>query len=156
MGEPDNHTGPEIEIRIESAGWSGLTELEKLTRSAIRAACQAADCPEGSEISVLFTDNAAMRALNLKYRGLDAPTNILSFPSAPPLIGDIVLAVERVAHESETQSKTLASHLQHLLVHGALHLMGHDHDTELEAERMEDLEVAILAGLGVSNPYAAH
>ena len=155
MNEAQDRALPRIEIRIESDGWSRLNNLEELAHTAIRTAWRLCGAQVGGEFSILFTDDAAMRALNLRYRGLDAPTNVLSFPSDSPLIGDIVLAAETVAREAGAQSKSLADHLRHLIVHGALHLLGHDHQSDEEAERMEALEVAILAELGVSNPYAA-
>ena len=154
MNEAGQTAPPQIEIRIESPGWSGIGDLEEIARSAIHAAWRREGSQASGEFSILFTDDAAVRALNRKYRGKDSPTNVLSFPSDPPLIGDIVLAAETVLRESEAQSKSPADNLRHLLVHGALHLMGHDHQASAEAERMEALEVAILAELGVSNPYA--
>ena len=155
MNDAGDNKTPRIEISIKSAGWSGIGDLDELTNSAIHAAWRHAGRPQSGEFSVLFADDAAMRALNFKFRGLDEPTNVLSFPSDPPLMGDIVLAAETVAREASAQSKSLANHLCHLIVHGALHLMGHDHQTGEEAERMEALEIAALAELGVSNPYRA-
>ena len=103
-----------------------------------------------------------MRALNLEYRGQDKPTNVLAFPAgydvaadrAMPL-GDIVFALEVLEQEAADQSKTPADHLSHLAVHGVLHLLGHDHQTETKATAMEALETEILHGLGIADPYAA-
>ena len=114
-------------------------------------------------MSLVFTDDAHIRALNRKYRGKDKATNVLSFPAAPaapggnrfgPLLGDIVVAEETVAREAADQGLTLDHHLTHLIVHGFLHLVGHDHETEAEAVVMERLETAILAAIGVADPYA--
>ena len=128
------------------------------------AACRKADLPEiaeGAEVSLVFTDDARVRRLNKQYRGKDRPTNVLSFPAArvapgrlgPPL-GDIVLARETIAAESEDQGLTFADHLTHLIVHGFLHLLGYDHETDGEAAVMERLETAILARLAIADPYA--
>ncbi len=113
-------------------------------------------------MSLLFTDDAHMRRLNLRYRGKDKPTNVISLPAAPPvvgrlgpLLGDVVLAAETVAKEAGDQGLALNDHLTHLIIHGFLHLIGHDHEDESEALVMEGLETAILNDLGISDPYAA-
>lgn len=124
----------------------------------VREACLAALAAQPKkgarkgEISVVLADDAFVRELNRTYRGKDKPTNVLSFPSGEHL-GDIVLALETVAREAEQQGKSFKAHAQHLLVHGTLHLLGHDHEQESEAEVMEQLEVKILKKLGVANPY---
>jgi probable rRNA maturation factor len=113
-------------------------------------------------VSLLFTNDAAMQALNQKWRGKDKPTNVLSFPSGDgpagsdiEMLGDIALALETVTREAEGEGKTFDHHLTHLLVHGFLHLLGYDHETgEEDAEEMETLERAILAHLAISDPYA--
>ncbi|HEX7970330.1 MAG TPA: rRNA maturation RNase YbeY, partial [Stellaceae bacterium] len=102
-----------------------------------------------------------VRALNRQWRGKDVPTNVLSFPAlgatpppgAPRLLGDVVLAFETVAAEAAAQDKPLADHLRHLVIHGVLHLLGFDHESDADAQRMEASEIAILAGLGVPDPY---
>jgi probable rRNA maturation factor len=114
-------------------------------------------------IGVRLTDDDEQRRLNRAYRGKDAPTNVLAFPLAdladplppgsPLLLGDVVLAFETVRREAEAQGKPLADHLRHLVVHGVLHLLGFDHDSELDAAAMEAREVEILAALGVPDPY---
>lgn len=134
---------------------------------------------ERLEVSLVFADDDAVAALNKGYRGREGPTNVLSFPNmdgdphldgpdlegetlpardpagAPPrLLGDIVLARETVLREAAAQRKSVADHSAHLLVHGFLHLLGYDHTTDAEADAMESLEVAVLAGLGVADPYA--
>ena len=110
--------------------------------------------------TILLADDETVRDLNARFRGKDYATNVLSFPAAPqpglpgpqPL-GDLVLGFGVCAAEAAAQGKTLADHLRHLVVHGMLHLLGHDHETDGEAEAMEALERAILAALGVADPY---
>jgi probable rRNA maturation factor len=102
---------------------------------------------------------AESRRLNARYRGKDKPTNVLSFPPAPlpagdlrPL-GDLVICAQVVRSEARQQRKPLEAHWAHLVVHGALHLIGYDHEREAEAKRMERREVAVLRRLGYANPY---
>ena len=101
----------------------------------------------------MLADDRLQRALNHQFRGKDRPTNVLSFDTAPAGFGDVVLALETVQAEAEAQGKSLADHVTHLVVHGVLHLMGHDHVGAAEARRMEHLERAILAELGIGDPY---
>lgn len=117
------------------------------------------------ELSLVLADDATVQALNRDYRGKDRPTNVLSFPAwagddlsipgEPVALGDVVLALETVLAEAAAHGKPPADHLAHLTVHGVLHLLGHDHEAEAEAAEMEALEVRILAGLGIPDPYAA-
>ena len=103
-----------------------------------------------------------MAAINAEWRGKDKPTNVLSFPAPRDIpipagesrpLGDIVLAYGVIAREAEEQGKTLRAHVAHLMVHGTLHLLGYDHETDVEAEEMEALETSILKGLGITDPY---
>jgi probable rRNA maturation factor len=113
---------------------------------------------EERSVTVLLTDDAAVRELNANFRGKDAATNVLSFPAPTNPenhLGDVALAFGVCAREAAEQGKPLAHHLQHLTVHGVLHLLGYDHMRDDEAEAMEGLERAVLAGLGVPDPYAA-
>jgi probable rRNA maturation factor len=132
-------------------------------REAIDAALAAARVrlAQGAEVSVVFSNDARVRELNRRYRGKDLATNVLSFRApavAPdalgPMLGDIVLAAETVAHEARAEGLALEVHLSHLLVHGFLHLVGYDHEDEREATVMERLETAILKRLGIADPYA--
>ena len=149
--------GPAIDISIESPLWDTL-DCETTVRRAIAAAAppDAAD----AELSVLLTDDSAIQTLNAKWRHRDEPTNVLSFsatPAAAPgprLLGDIVIAYETTAREAANEHKRLDHHLAHLTVHGFLHLLGYDHETEPEAETMERLEREILARLDIADPYA--
>lgn len=151
------------DISCEADAWDGLLpDAESVVRRAADAAWIAASEAGDAELSVLLTDDARMRILNRDYRGKDRATNVLSFPAGdddavgrPRLLGDIALALETVEREAAGQSKTLADHVSHLTVHGVLHLLGHDHETEPQATDMEALEIRILDGLGIANPYAA-
>lgn len=113
-------------------------------------------------VTILLSDDEEVRALNRQFRGADKPTNVLSFsagggatePGAPPYLGDVILALETVALEADAQGKSFPDHATHLAVHGVLHLLGHTHDAEEDAARMEALEVAALARLGLPDPYA--
>jgi probable rRNA maturation factor len=105
------------------------------------------------ELCLVLADNRLQRTLNRRFRGKDRSTNVLSFEGAPDGLGDVVLALETVQAEADAQGKSLADHVAHLVVHGVLHLMGHDHLGAAEARRMERLEREILTGLGVGDPY---
>ena len=112
------------------------------------------------ELTLRLVDRDESRALNLRYRGQDKPTNVLSFPAGLPsgldlpLLGDIVICAPLVDEEAEKQHKSLQSHWAHLVIHGVLHLLGHDHQDEKEAVEMEAIEVDLLESLGFSDPYA--
>ena len=117
---------------------------------------------EESELAIVLTDDAAVRKLNRRWRGSDKATNVLSFPahglvppgSGPRPLGDVVIAYETMAREAQEQGLPLTHHLTHLAVHGFLHLLGYDHESDTEAETMEQLERDILARLDVPDPYA--
>jgi probable rRNA maturation factor len=146
-----------IDIEIEDERWLRIVpDAEDLTRRAAEAALAG---ERGDNITVLLSDDRTVRELNGRFRGRDAPTNVLSFPAfdnPEGFIGDIALAFETCEREAGEQGKTLAHHLQHLVAHGALHLVGYDHQSDAEAEAMEALEREILSGLGVPDPYAAN
>jgi len=152
-------SGAAAEIEIASPLWMSEPGAAACVREAIAAA--AARVPAEGEISVLLTDDATVRSLNRQWRGVDKPTNVLSFPAArqpadlPPLLGDVAIAYETVVREAEEESKPILHHLAHLAVHGFLHLMGYDHQTDCEAEAMEALEREILRALRIPDPYRA-
>ncbi len=120
--------------------------------------------PDGAvEASIVLADDALVRDLNRTYRRQDRPTNVLAFANdgwpdgsdGPRLLGDVVLARETVLREARDQGKSVAEHMSHLVVHGVLHLLGYDHEEARQAAKMEALEVAILAGIGIADPYTA-
>jgi len=151
-----------LAINAPSRLWRKLPRARTMARKTI-AACLAESglrARDGAEVSLLLTSDAQMRALNARWRGQDAPTNVLSFPAAPmdrlaesPVLGDIALAFETLAREAEISGVPLADHYRHLVTHGFLHLIGYDHLTDEDAERMEALERRILARLGAADPY---
>ena len=159
-------TRADILVSVESAGWGeGLEDADALCRTAALAALDRAGLPlDGAEISILLTDDAEVRALNRDYRKQDKPTNVLSFaamdgelapmPDGSLPLGDMVLAFETVEREAGEAGISLADHATHMVVHGTLHLLQYDHETDADAEVMESLETAILAGLRIADPYA--
>ncbi|GAD59555.1 rRNA maturation RNase YbeY [Brevundimonas sp. BAL450] len=140
-----------IDIEVEDDAWSG--SVPDVQGVVSRAAEQAA--PPG-DVVILLTDDETVRELNARFRGKDRPTNVLSFPApenARPHLGDIVLAHGVCAAEARDQGKPFADHLSHLVIHGLLHLTGHDHEADDEAEAMEAQERTLLAALGIPDPY---
>ena len=153
-----------VEVEVEIDGDNDEVPKPGEFRRWVTAACAEAGLEGAAEVSVLLVGAERGAALNRDYRGRDRATNVLSFPGdplpegdgGPPyLLGDVVLAQGVCAREAAAQGKALADHLSHLVVHGVLHLLGHDHENDSEAERMESLEVEILAALGVADPYAS-
>lgn len=168
----------DLAVSIDTAAWSALgpdfgdqdalaAALEPLVEAAVAAGAEPGGPVEPgrpAELSLVFADDATVRRLNRDYRGTDAPTNVLSFalteadepdaPGAPLILGDVVLAYETVIEEAARDRKRPADHTRHLVVHGILHLLGHDHMTEAEAEAMERIETAILARFGIADPYS--
>ncbi|MDP2117948.1 MAG: rRNA maturation RNase YbeY [Brevundimonas sp.] len=145
-----------IEVEVEDAAWTAT--LPDAVAVVERAATAALGTVEG-DLVILLTDDAAVSDLNRRFRDRTGPTNVLSFPaaeSAAPHLGDLVLAHGVCAAEAVAQGKTLADHLTHLTVHGVLHLLGRDHESEAEAEAMEAEERTLLASLGVADPYRPH
>ncbi|MDQ0392568.1 rRNA maturation RNase YbeY [Labrys monachus] len=152
-----------IDIAEESDLWQRFDDMEERVRRAVTASVAVAALRHapGAELSVVLTDDEAIRAINAQWRSLDKPTNVLSFPQAEgkaiartPMLGDIILAYETIEREAEEAERPFADHLTHLVVHGLLHIFGYDHLTDAEAEAMEALEIRILATLGIENPYA--
>lgn len=146
-----------VEIAIESALWDRVDNAARVVERAIAVAAEATAAV--GEVSVLLADDAAIRRLNRDWRRLDKPTNVLSFPAPPgqtgeprPL-GDIAVAFETTWNEAEAEGKPFTHHLSHLAIHGFLHLLGYDHETDDEAETMERLERAIMTRLDLPDPY---
>jgi probable rRNA maturation factor len=147
-----------IDILVESPLWKSVPAAEATVGEAIGVAAAEISVPAG-EVAVVLTDDEAVRRLNRDWRKVDKPTNVLSFPAArtsglePVLLGDIVIAYETLEREAAGEGKDFLHHLAHLAVHGFLHLMGYDHQTDSDADDMESVEVAILSRLKVPDPY---
>jgi probable rRNA maturation factor len=151
---------PLLDVIVEAPPWEAIDGAEAMVRRALTEAAIATGADvEDRALAVLLTDDASIRCLNARWRHIDKPTNVLSFPavSGPQggvrALGDIAIAYETTAREAREESKPFMDHLAHLAVHGFLHLLGHDHDTDAAARRMEGLERVILARLGVPDPY---
>jgi probable rRNA maturation factor len=153
-----------IVLSRESGGWADESALFELAERIVSAASRtlrlkaAAPC----ELSLVFSDDATVKALNAEWRGKDSATNVLSFPAfslmpgdpLPQLLGDVILAFETTAREAAEEGKLIDHHVSHLVLHGLLHLLGYDHETDADAEDMESLELSILAKLAIPDPYA--
>ena len=143
-----------IDIEVDYAAWTAeLPDAEILTEEAATLALEGR---YGGVAVLLTSDEAVLADLNERFRGKDSPTNVLSFPAPPnpdDHLGDIALAHGVIAREAAEQGKPLSHHLQHLVIHGVLHLIGYDHERDEDAERMEALERQLLARLGIPDPY---
>lgn len=159
---PTGSCGPTMraDVLIEDPRWDALA-LDALVDPALSAIAVRLELPK-LEVALLACDDTRIAALNARFRGKEAPTNVLSWPSGPWTpndlpedgeLGDIALAFDTCAREAAEQGKPLTDHVTHLVVHGALHLLGFDHETDADAAEMEGLEVAILARLGLPDPY---
>ena len=182
MSEEPPSPGTEIAVVVQDSTWrETLQEATEIARRAAGAVLRRQDgvtagaarpssvqtgCPmAAAELTVVLADDLLVRRLNRQYRGQDRATNVLSFvgldgppevrPETPQLLGDVVLARETIFREAREQDKSPGDHLSHLVVHGVLHLLGFDHETEAQADLMETVERAVLAGLGVADPYRA-
>ena len=150
-----------IQIAVEYPAWKGLANLRKQTRMAIDACAKQAgpQIRRKSEISLLLCADEKIKELNRNWRGIDKPTNVLSFPQGDvahlAMLGDIAISFDTIHREAKAEGKTLQDHYTHMVIHGFLHLLGFDHIDQEEALEMEDLERQILASLGVSDPYAS-
>jgi probable rRNA maturation factor len=157
---------PITEVLVVADCWQTEPDAEAVIHRAIATAAEIADADVGeAELAVMLTDDSGIRTLNSNWRGIDKPTNVLSFPAlqptggggpddAPRMLGDIAIAYETTRKEADDEQKPFDHHLSHLAVHGFLHLIGYDHEKDDEAEVMEALEQEILAQLGIPNPYA--
>ena len=146
-----------IDVLVESVLWKATQDAAAAARRAIAEAAAMLSTPR-AELAIVLTDDSAIRLLNRAWRGVDAATNVLSFPASgaggePPLIGDIVLAFETVAREARAERKSFVHHVAHLAVHGFLHLLGYDHVRKADAEAMERIERDVLQRLAIPDPY---
>ena len=158
------------EVLVVADCWQTEPDAEAVIHRAIATAAEIVSAGPTkavgeAELAVMLTDDAGIRTLNNNWRGIDKPTNVLSFPAlqprgpqrendAPRMLGDIAIAYETTRREADDEQKPFAHHLSHLAVHGFLHLIGHDHEKDQEAETMESLEREILSQLGIPDPYA--
>ena len=140
-----------ITLHIEDPKWRTHRGLQARLKTAAEAARKAGKLK--GDFTILLTSDKALRALNREFRGKDKATNVLSFPGTGDYAGDIALAYGVTKAEAKASGKTFADHATHLVVHGVLHLAGHDHERPKDAQVMEPLEVKILARLGIADPY---
>ena len=157
---------PLTEVLVVADNWQAEPGAEAVIQRAIAAAAELVDADVGeAELAVMLTDDSGIRTLNSNWRGIDKPTNVLSFPAlqptgagapddAPRMLGDIAIAFETTRREADDEQKPFDHHLSHLAVHGFLHLIGYDHEKDDDAAAMETLEQEILAQLGIPDPYA--
>ena len=145
----------ELDLRVASDAWTAaIPNLAQVCQRALEAG--AAQKGVSGEVSLLLTDDGEIQILNRDWRGKDKPTDVLSFPSDEldrPFLGDIAVSLGVTRSDAETKQIALDQHLSHLLIHGLLHLLGHDHKDDTEADEMERLEIAALASLGWPDPY---
>src|ERR1700726_394846 len=157
---------PITEVLVVADAWQAEPDAETVIQRAVAAAAEFVNADIGeAELAVMLTDDDGIRTLNSNWRGIDKPTNVLSFPALPPtgaggpddaprMLGDTATAYETTRREADDEQKPFDHHLSHLAVHGFLHLIGYDHETDNDAEAMETLEAEILAQLGIPDPYA--
>src|SRR6516165_12174506 len=161
--------GLTIDVLVDSEHWEHVSAAKAVVRRALKVAATSLST-KSAGLAIVLTDDAAMRRLNRNWRGIDAPTKVLSFATknfgdqldeqsggqfVGNHLGDIVLAYETVKREAHRDGKAFDHHLAHLVVHGFLHLLGYDHGNDAQARRMETTERAILHDLAVPDPYRA-
>lgn len=164
--EPPSRLRLNLERVDDDGDWEAFGPVDELIAAVARVLAGAPEIVDGlpASAAIALSSNTAVRRLNAAYRGKDAPTNVLSFPAPEPppgaavdeprALGDVVIALETLLDEAAAAGIPPAHHFQHLLLHGVLHLMGYDHETDEEAEPMEALETTLLARLGIPDPYA--
>jgi probable rRNA maturation factor len=156
---------PLIEVLVAADCWHNEPDAQATIRHAVATAAGFVNADiGGAELAILLTDDSTIRTLNRDWRGIDKPTNVLSFPARPPtagktgnaprMLGDIAIAYETLHREADHEGKPFNHHLSHLAIHGFLHLIGYDHEDDDDAEVMEAREAEILARLGIPDPYA--
>lgn len=156
---------PDIEVLRHGGSWRWIEESDILRAAVLACDSAIADkqtAPlkdvEGVDLAIVLGDDDLLHRLNLRFRGRDEPTDILSFPAQCLAgkryqLGDVALSEESVLRGAQSRAKERKHHLLHLVVHGVLHLWGHVHELQAEAERMEFLEVRTLAQMSISDPY---
>lgn len=150
---------PQIDIQMQSPLWEAQPLATQTVHDAI-ATVAAELSTTGGEVCIVLTDDSAIAKLNWDWRGIDRPTNVLSFPASgqtghqePRLFGDIVIAYQTLERECETENRLFLHHLAHLAIHGFLHLSGYDHETDGQADEMEALESKIMSRLNMPDPH---
>ena len=154
-----NEGGIIVDCAIMDEAWRALPGKKAMAKSLAAACLAACGVAPSAEISLLFSSDSHVQDLNRRFRGQDRPTNVLSFPGPPPMaglpvvLGDVVMAFATMQRQARGQNISLRQHTAHLIVHGILHLLGHDHEHAGEAETMEALETTILLQQGYAAPY---
>lgn len=159
---------PEIEVSVQDPEWETMGDINDLVTLVAKATLNYAILPKIAynrklEASIVLANDDLVQVLNREYRQQDKPTNVLTFasldgddmtPEGEPLnLGDVIISFQTIEREAQEQGKFMLDHLKHMTVHGVLHLLGYDHETDDEANDMETLEIRILEHLGVQNPY---
>lgn len=162
--QPESAGDVSVDVLIEAGDWSPIVDVEKTVLAAAQAAARFPEARlRGGQAAIALSNDEQMSVLNAEFRGKPVPTNVLSFPAPQGLpagaanvrfLGDIILAAETLTREAADLNIPPQHHLQHLIVHGLLHLTGFDHIEEEDAQEMEALETRILATLSIPDPYA--
>jgi probable rRNA maturation factor len=171
MTVPDSDSGYDIAVAVRAGDWRNrLPDAPEICRRAAHSALVVAGIGDvAAELGIVLGDDDLVAGYNREWRNEAGPTNVLSFPvhdlvpgaplqpagfDAPVLLGDVVVALERTSAEAAAAGIALSDHVSHLVIHGVLHLLGHDHEADDQAEKMEALEISALSRLGVANPLA--
>ena len=141
------------DILINFSSWEKHPGLKELIKIAIKQTVSNVDIKGYNEISILLTSDTQIEQLNRQYRSINQPTNVLSFPSEKPHLGDIILSYEYIQKELINLNKKFEEHISHLIIHGTLHLYGFDHESDKNAVKMENMERHIMSELGYNDPY---
>lgn len=160
---PESCSRLDLTVALEDERWlKAIPELEQFCVQVVeQVLADVENVPAAPlEVACAFVSDSTIQTLNAQYRGKDAPTNVLSFasedellPGIPAVLGDVVLSFDTIVREALEQGKPLRDHTAHMMMHGLLHLLGFDHESDEDAEEMEAREVALLAELGIPNPY---
>lgn len=154
---------PSIDVLVKDPRWNAALDVTRLCHDVLEKCCleMSVDLNPNAEVSFVFCDDAEIETLNLQWRRIEKPTNVLSFPASRVellahalLLGDIVISYDTVMREALERSISLEHHTAHMILHGFLHLVGFDHETDEEAQDMEDVEREVLASLNITDPYA--